>query len=407
MPIFGERATDHLMPRARRQVAAQQSHRGMSIAAVRVRNEQVDDMRKHSRRAALKGLGSLAVAAGAMSARSVLAAPAMHKGTVLTVSCWGGDVQDSIKKYVEPEFTRQSGATLAYDIGGMGARYSKILAQRANAQTDVFFCTDEAVVSGLKAGVLTTATRKNLSNLPDVEPSALTLNSGVPPDMLGAMPYCILALGMAYNPEVVKQAPTSWADLWKPEFAGQTTFISPVHSMMPGMIVALAELFGGSEKNVEPAFKKLAELRPVKLTVAPTDWNSLLKSGDIRVAVEFDSYTDGLKMQKYPIAYAFPKEKALGTIDVVAIVKGTRSQELSELFLDLIADKNVQAGFAADSYVGPINRKTELSAEVKARCNCGAQPNQVRFFDPAMSAAMRPAWTERLNIEVVPNWKTR
>jgi putative spermidine/putrescine transport system substrate-binding protein len=364
-------------------------------------------MRKHSRRAALKGLGSLAVVAGAMSARSLLAAPATHKGTVLTVSCWGGDVQDSIKKYVEPEFTRQSGATLAYDIGGMGARYSKMLAQRANPQTDVFFCTDEAVVSGLKAGVLTTATRKNLSNLPDVQDWALTLNAGTAPEMLAAMPYCVLALGLAYNPEVVKQAPTSWADLWAPEFAGQASFISPVHSMMPGMIVALAEIFGGSEKNVEPAFKKLAELRPVKLTVAPTDWNSLLKSGDIRMAVEFDSYTDGLKAQNYPIAYAFPKEKALGIIDVVTIVKGTRSQELSELFLDLIADRKVQAGLAADSYVGPINRKTELSAETKAKCNCGAQPDQLRYFDPVMFASVRPAWTERLNTEVLPNWKTR
>lgn len=364
-------------------------------------------MRKYSRRATLQGLGALAAAAGAIPARSLLAAPASHKGTVLTVSCWGGDVQDSIKKYVAPEFERLSGATLAYDIGGMGARYSKILAQRANPQTDVFFCTDEAVVSGLKAGVLTTAARKNLSNLPDVDPTSLSLNTSVSADTLAAMPYCILALGLAYNPEVVKQAPTSWTDLWNPEFAGQTTFISPVHSMMPGMVVALAEIFGGSEKNVEPAFKKLAELRPIKLTVAPTDWNSLLKSGDIKMAVEFDSYTDGLKVQKYPIAYAFPKEKALGIIDVVAIVKGTRSQELSELFLDLIADKKVQAGLAADSYVGPINTKTELSAEAKARCNCGAQPSQVRFFDPVMFAAMRPAWTERLNIEVVPNWKTR
>ena len=362
-------------------------------------------MTKLSRRKALKALGSLAATAAV--GRSALAAPAMHKGTVLTVSCWGGDVQDSIKKYVAPEFERLSGATLAYDIGSMGARYSKILAQRAAPQVDVFFCTDEAVVSGLKAGVLTAAARKNLSNLPDVDPTSLSLNTSVPADMLAAMPYCIIALGMAYNPEVVKQAPTSWADLWRPEFAGQMSFIATGHSMMPGMIVALAEIFGGSEKNVEPAFKKLAELRPVKLTFAPTDWNSLLKSGDIRMAVEFDSYTDGLKVQKYPVAYAFPKEKALGVIDVVSIVKGTRSQELSELFLDLIADKNVQAGLAADSYIGPINTKTELSAEIKARCNCGAQPSQVRFFDPVMFAAMRPAWTERLNTEVVPNWKTR
>lgn len=365
-------------------------------------------MKRISRRTALKALGStMAVAgAGVVSAGRGLAAPAVNKGTVLTVSTWGGEVEDGIKKHLEPEFTRQSGATLAYDIGGMGARYSKILAQRASPQTDIFFCTDEAVVSGLKAGVLAPAARKNLSNLPDVADWAFTLKSEAT-DTLSAMPYCLIAYGLVYNPELVKEPPTSWSDLWRPEYAGQFSFAAPVHSMMPGMIITVAEMAGGSEKNVEPAFKKLAELRPAKLTVAPTDWGPLMKSGEIRLASEFDSYFASLKAQGYPVTYAFPKEKALGTIDVVTIVKGTRSQELSELFLDLVASKPVQTGFAEDTYIGPINSKVELSAEIKAKCNCGAHVDQVRLFDPVMAAAVRPMWTERLNTEVVPQWRAR
>lgn len=368
-------------------------------------NDRVDSMKKLSRRTALKGFG--VVAAGAIAARRGLAAPAVNKGTVLTVSTWGGEVEDGIRKHLEPEFTRLSGATLAYDLGGMGARYSKILAQRASPQTDVFFSTDEAVISGLKSGVLTPATRKNLSNLADVDARTLTLNSAVSADLLAAMPYCLISYVPAYNPDEVKTPPTSWADLWRPEFEGQFSFAAPVHSAMPGLVITIAELNGGSASNVDPAFKKLAELRPAKLAVAWTDWGSLFKSGEIRLATEFDSYLDGLKAQKYPLQYVFPKEKAIGSVDVVTVVKGTRSQELSELFLDLIADKKIQTAFAEETYIGPVNRKVELSAEARAKCNCGAAIDQVRFFDPAVSAAVRPLWTERINTEAVPQWRAR
>ena len=71
----------------------------------------------------------------------------------MTVSVWGGITEDGVKKYVQVRrFERATGAKLAYDIGGMGARYNKLLAQRANPPADVFFSTDEALVSGRRPG---------------------------------------------------------------------------------------------------------------------------------------------------------------------------------------------------------------------------------------------------------------
>ncbi len=108
-----------------------------------------------SRREGLKALGLLGTAAAVARPGPGLAAPAAGSKTVLTVSTWGGITEDGIKAYVQPEFERLTGATLAYDIGGQGARYNKLLAQRASPPADVFFCTDEAVVAGQRAGVLT------------------------------------------------------------------------------------------------------------------------------------------------------------------------------------------------------------------------------------------------------------
>jgi putative spermidine/putrescine transport system substrate-binding protein len=114
-----------------------------------------------SRRSSMK----LAVTAGILVARrSALAQPAIGTRTTLTISTWGGVTSDGIRDYVGPEFEKQTGAKLAFDIGGQGARYNKLLAQKGNQSADVFFGTDESVVGGLRAGVLQTADLKAVPN---------------------------------------------------------------------------------------------------------------------------------------------------------------------------------------------------------------------------------------------------
>lgn len=364
-------------------------------------------MKKLSRRKALRFLGAAAAGGAGLSIRRGIAAPPIAKGTVLTVSTWGGVTQDAIAARVGPEFTRATGATLAFDIGAQGPRYSKLLAQRASPASDVFFGSDEALIGGLKAGILTPARRKSLSNLGDVEKWALTMPSPGGDDMIGGVPYGLIAYVIGYNPEKVKTPISSWNDLWRPEFAGKMFFASPFHSAMPELVVLAAELAGGSMKDVDPGFKKLAELRPAKVGFTWTDWAALYQSDDIIVATEFDCYLDVMKNQNYPIKYVVPKEKGIAIIDGVGIVTGRPNLELAEFFLNTILDPKVQAGLSQDLYQGPINAKTNLPADVKAKCNCGANIADLRFFDPAPFVALRPLWSERMNTEVVPNWGSR
>jgi len=360
-------------------------------------------MKKLSRRTALK----LAGAAGAsVWARSSLAAPAVNKGTVFTVSVWGGVTQEAVEAAVGPEFTKATGATLAFDIGAQGPRYSKLMAQRAAPTADVFFGTDEALVAGLKAGILTPARRKNLGNLGEVEDWALTVK-GPDADTIGGVPYCLIAYILGYNPDQVKTPITSWADLWRPEFAGKLAFASQFHSMMPGLVILAAELAGGSATNLDPGFKKLAQLRPAKLGFTWTDWSSLYQSGDVVIATEFDCYLAVMQEQDYKIKTVVPKEKGLASIDGVGIVKGRPNVELAEFFLDTTIGATAQLGLAQHLYHGPINKKVQLPSDLKAKCYCGAEIADLRFFDPEPFVAVRPAWTERLTTEVLPNWAAR
>ena len=130
-----------------------------------------------SRRSAMKLASSFGIIA---ASRSSLAQPAIVKGTTLTVSTWGGVTSDGIRDYVGPEFEKQTGAKLAFDIGGQGARYNKLLAQKGNQSADIFFGTDEAMVGGLRAGVLQTADLNAVPNYAQCYDWAKTLKAAAP-----------------------------------------------------------------------------------------------------------------------------------------------------------------------------------------------------------------------------------
>src|SRR5690606_33933343 len=63
--------------------------------------------------------------------------------------------------------------------------------------------------------------------------------------------------GIAYNPEEVNPAPTSWNDLWKPEYQGAVT-TAGFDAANIELLVLMAKLNGGSEDNIDPGFAKMA-----------------------------------------------------------------------------------------------------------------------------------------------------
>ena len=56
-------------------------------------------------------------------------------------------------------------------------------------------------------------------------------------------------VGLTYNPETVKTPPTSWADLWKPEFKGKVGITNLNSTLGTGFMVEIAKMHGGSEKR--------------------------------------------------------------------------------------------------------------------------------------------------------------
>ncbi len=93
------------------------------------------------------------------------------------------------------------------------------------------------------------------------------------------------ALGFIYNTELITDPPESWEDLWSPRFRGQLALFDFGSSLGPMTLVMAERLAGGSEREIEPGFQKLAELElnAVSFGTSGPGNNNLVAQGEAGV----------------------------------------------------------------------------------------------------------------------------
>jgi len=69
-------------------------------------------------------------------------------------------------------------------------------------------------------------------------------------------------IGIAYNPKKITTPPTSWEDLWKPEYKGRVGITGSPSSLGTAFMVEIAKLHWRLGNNIEPAFEAVKKLLP-------------------------------------------------------------------------------------------------------------------------------------------------
>jgi putative spermidine/putrescine transport system substrate-binding protein len=71
---------------------------------------------------------------------------------------------------------------------------------------------------------------------------------------------------ITYNSDYVKDPPKPWKNLWDPKYKGKIFLLDTTTSQGISLLVIFICLNGGSEKNIDPGFAKLASIKPNVLT---------------------------------------------------------------------------------------------------------------------------------------------
>lgn len=324
---------------------------------------------------------------------ATLALPASAED--LVVAIFGGSFVDNAKKCHAAPFEKATGATVKYVLGSSVQTAAKLRATGGRAEFDVTYM-DSQIVKQMKAeGLLQPLEPAKIAHWNDLyDVSKDPGNQWVSLMFAGTT--------IAYNTTLVKTPPTSWADVWKPEYKGKLAIPDISGTSGQQFLIAAARLNGGSLENIAPGFEAIKKLKPnvQMMYTQPDQLIPLFERGDIAIAVWYTDRTGAAASKGVPVAAAYPKEGAIGIVPTVSIPKGSQKKELAEKYISVLLSPEGQLCYAQTQFAGPSNKKVKLPPDLAKLLPYGENVERMYFPDTDVLAKKLPEWAERWGREI-------
>jgi putative spermidine/putrescine transport system substrate-binding protein len=315
----------------------------------------------------------------------------------LVFATFTGSWEVAHKDVLVPAFRKANGnAQIVLDPMLSMDQIAKVRASAGNPSIDVMLHDPGPALLAIDQGLVEPYPVAKSAYYADLIPAAQ-----VP---MGPAPF-FQVVGLTYNPETVKTPPTSWADLWKPEFKGKVGITNLNSTLGTGFMVEIAKMHGGSESNIEPAFAQIAELKPSLAAVAsnPGALASLFQQGQIDISPGNFNAIQILKAQGVPVEFVAPKEGAIAFKTTMHITKGSPNAELAFKLIEAALSPAVQTQLMESPYlIVPTNSKVAMKGEIAKVL--ARDPDELMkkfvFQDWKTINQGRAAWIDRFNREI-------
>ncbi|MGE0714723.1 MAG: extracellular solute-binding protein [Alphaproteobacteria bacterium] len=338
------------------------------------------------------------LAAAALIALAPAAAVAQSKEVHLL--SWGGTIQTMLEKEGWADrFKKETGYTLTLVPKATSSEIiATAIAQKDKPQVDVVLCDMVAYLQGVEQGIFGTLDKAKVPNL------AKMVDLAHVKDGKGVMTY-VDVVGMFYQEDVFKRKgwapPKSWADLMRPEFKGQL-LIPPVNNTYGVyLLIELARMNGGSEKNMDPGFEALKKLAP-----GVVDWSTTfakigtLMQGEAASVAVF-GYTSGWEIRKRgaPVMPLVPTPAYMSPT-VAGQMKDAPDPAGAAALVNWLISEPVLAYRGERFGNTPMNREVKVTGENAERVLTGDQLKTLANVDYDVVLAKRAEWNDRFNREI-------
>jgi putative spermidine/putrescine transport system substrate-binding protein len=273
---------------------------------------------------------------------------------------WKSLFRDFKKRYPEVELT--------YNDLGSAATVVALDKTRRRPQADTAYYFAASAVDAVKKDVVAPFQPVNFDKLPPVFREA------------SGKWFTIHTLNIAFlvNKKLVKNVPTGWADLLKPEYKNTVVYLDP-RSTGVGQVMVFAAAYanGGSVDNIKPGIDFLGQLHAagnVQRVEGTTPYAKFLK-GEIPIWISYEN--DGLKAKHVDgmgdaMEVVIPKEASVAAPYAISLVKNGPNPNSGKLWLNFIMSEAGQSLFA-QGFVRPSVPGVKLSADVQARMPAAPQ----------------------------------
>jgi len=317
----------------------------------------------------------------------------------LTVATYGGNWGEAQKACILDPFAKASGVQVVQETSVSTVTYNKLKQQKGNPSIDIAWI--DGGISELAAadGVVAPIDPAKVPNIIGLINEAVYKNKD---GKIYALSTGFYALGIAYNSKELKEAPQSWWDIWKPEYAGKVALPSPVNAAGIPFFAHVIGLTGGTLDNPAAAVDKLKGIKVSSYYDASGVAQAALQSGEAIAAAYYNTAAWAIADKGLPIAFVVPKEGAPSADIRVHIADGTKNLDAAQQFVNYAVSDEAMNCLAEKLYVGPPTKQYKISEQAKSRMPWGAHGSVKNLAIPNWEAinAKRQALTEVWNRQV-------
>jgi putative spermidine/putrescine transport system substrate-binding protein len=295
----------------------------------------------------------------------------------LRINSFGGSFEKAIREAVVAPFEKDFNAKVSVTTALSSDALTKLKTSKGNPVLDVAYMDPAVIYSAKREGLLQ---RMDMAKIPNSkELHALAVD----PDGYW-IAELIAMTGIAYNTDKVKNPPTSWQDLWSPEYKGKVAISDVAGTAGYQFLVQAAKLNGGNEHNIDPGFEAIKRLRPniVAYYKAPDEMSKLLSSGEAWLGPWYNDRMNALKAAGAPVGFVQPKEGAIAVVSAMCLPAGTKQADLAMKFINHQVSAKINGAFCTTMKESPTNKNVTLPSSLDNAIILRADADVAKLIQP-------------------------
>lgn len=349
-----------------------------------------------------KGFGrrlmAIGLCTGLLGLAACSAAPAReNEGSgQLSITSWGGTIQEAYEARAVPAFEESSGSRVLFTATDDITSMAKVRAEKDGTSTYDVVTTLGIPMTQMGAdGLLAPVSPDEIPNLANVDEKFRT-EFGVPNF------YSTRAI--VYNADAVgDNPPESWADLWDPRFKGKIG-VETSHDM-DWLFAAAAAVKGSppvTDEDWDAGWELVSEL-PEQARIYGESTAQAMNSGEISIFMgSLSSARDLNEDTSMNIVGVVPTEGTWAKVDLSVIPKNAPDLTGAYEFLNAVLDPESQrAIYESSGYIPSVTNVDIPPNEFEEVAGDAAAQERTIMLDYAYIAANADEWHERWQKEVL------
>jgi putative spermidine/putrescine transport system substrate-binding protein len=293
----------------------------------------------------------------------------------LNLIAWSGYVDDAWKK----PFEQQTGCKVNAKYAGSSDQMVSLMANGGGGQYDMVSASGDADLRLIYGGDVKPV---NVNLIPDWKNFFPAFQS--PPfNTINGVHYGVsLQWGpniLMYNSSKITTPPTSWSDIYSPQYSGQVTVPNnPIQIADAALYLektkpslGITDPYELTQAQFQAAVDLLKQQRPYikKYWADASDEISMFKNGDAVIGAAWPYQESQLKDAKFPVASVIPKEGATGWADSWLLATKAPHPNCAYLWMKYISEPHTQALQAVTYGETPDNK---LACPIMDQLSAGA-----------------------------------